>query len=144
MYRTIVLMILLAVARPAAADHVVAPDEAYRARVWDEITIIDVRLPSEWAATGLPEGALGVPLQDPVTQGVRPAFVDALLEAVGGDRSAPIALICARGNRSSYAQDLLRAEGFTEVHDIGEGMIGGPNGAGWLARDLPVEPCRTC
>ncbi|HEX6141112.1 MAG TPA: hypothetical protein VFZ01_00215 [Geminicoccaceae bacterium] len=77
-------LILLCAALPVAADHALTAGAAHRAAVRNELTIVDIRLPSEWAETGLPEGAEGVPLQDPATRGVRPGFVDALLEAVGG------------------------------------------------------------
>jgi hypothetical protein len=39
---------------------------------------------------------------------------------------------------------LLAEAGFTSVHDISEGMIGGQNGPGWLARALPTTPCKAC
>lgn len=128
----------------AAADHALSPEEAYRAARQDALTIVDVRLPMEWAATGLPEGALGVALQNPDTFDVRPGFVTDLLAAMGGEKDAEIALICARGNRSSFTQQLLEAEGFSNVHDVSEGVLGGPNGPGWMARDLPTEPCDAC
>jgi rhodanese-related sulfurtransferase len=108
------------------------------------LTIVDVRLPVEWAATGLPEGAEGVSLQDSLTREVRSGFPDDVLRAVGGDKDRPIALICARGNRSAFARDLLAAAGFTSVHDVSEGVVGGANGPGWLARRLPTEPCKVC
>ena len=56
----------------------------------------------------------------------------------------PIALICARGNRSTHAQRILRNAGFTRVYNIREGMFGSRDGPGWLSQTLPTEPCRTC
>jgi hypothetical protein len=41
-------------------------------------------------------------------------------------------------------QRLLSASGFSQVHDISEGMLGGEYGPGWLARSLPTEPCTDC
>jgi len=137
------LLPLLAVA-PAGAGHVLAPEAAHRQAAAGEVTILDIRLPFEWAETGLPAGAEGVSLQDAGIWEVRPGFVDDVLRAVGGERDRPLALICARGNRSALAQDLLARAGFTQVHDIGEGVLGGPNGPGWLARGLPTEPCPAC
>jgi rhodanese-related sulfurtransferase len=109
-----------------------------------ELTIVDVRLPVEWAETGLPAGSQGVSLQNPLTREVRGDFVADVLRAVGGDRRRPIALICARGNRSAFARQLLAEAGFTAVGDISEGMVGGANGPGWLGRGLPTQPCKTC
>jgi rhodanese-related sulfurtransferase len=129
---------------PALADHAITPRAAHRDAAAGELTIVDVRLPMEWAKTGLPENARGVSLQDPETFKVRAGFVADLLAAVGADKTAEIALICASGSRSSFAQQLLKTEGFTNVHDISEGMLGGPTGPGWLARELPTEPCDAC
>jgi rhodanese-related sulfurtransferase len=53
-------------------------------------------------------------------------------------------LICARGHRSAFARHLLLGSGFSRVYDIGEGMVGGEFGPGWLARALPIEPCAGC
>lgn len=137
-------IIALGSAPTAWAGHVMTPGDAHEAALADEVTVVDVRLPFEWAETGMPAGSTGVPLQDPGSLAVRPGFVDDLLAAVGGDKDLPIALICARGNRSAYALRLLEDAGFTAVHDIGEGMLGNERGPGWLARDLPVEPCESC
>jgi rhodanese-related sulfurtransferase len=97
----------------------------------------------EWQRTGLPSGALAISLQNQTEQ-PRVDFVDDVLHALADDPSRPIALICARGHRSAYARQLLLASGFTQVHDISEGMIGGEHGPGWLARALPTEPCPLC
>ncbi len=97
-----------------------------------EIILIDIRTPSEWRETGVPEGAKRLDMTDP-------RFLDRLLELVKGDRSAPIALICRTGNRSGYLTKQLRALGFTQVYDIPEGIAGGRAGPGWLRQGLPVE-----
>lgn len=129
---------------PMSADaEVLTPQEAQARLSSGEITIIDVRLPVEWAETGLPEGSLGISLQDQ-TLGLRSGFVEDVLRALDGDRDRPVALICARGHRSAFAQKLLADNGFTAVHDIGEGVIGGEQGPGWLQRRLPTEPCAVC
>jgi len=122
---------------------VLTPDEAKERAERGELTIIDIRLPGEWAQTGVPEGALAISLQDQSLQ-PRAGFVADVLHALGGNPSQPIALICARGHRSAYAQQLLTQEGFAQVHDIREGMLGGEFGPGWLRRELATEPCTTC
>lgn len=108
-----------------------------------ELIVVDVRTPGEWARTGVPRGASEISLfpSPGVTNG---NFIDQVLAAVGGDKSMPIATICARGNRSSIARDMLSRHGFTAVYDIAEGMLGSKAGPGWLRRGLPVEACRTC
>ena len=108
-----------------------------------ELIVVDVRTPGEWARTGVPSGASEISLfpSPGVTNG---KFIDQVLAAVGGDKSTPIATICASGGRSSIARDMLQKNGFTAVYDISEGMLGSKNGPGWLRRGLPVEACRTC
>lgn len=141
--RVLCLLASLFLVWPAAAE-VLTSEEARVRAARGELTIIDIRLPMEWAETGLPAGAEGVSLQDRKTFDVRPGFVEDVLRLLEGDRDATIALICARGSRSAFARALLAEAGFTAVHDISEGMVGGPNGPGWLQRDLPTEPCKVC
>jgi rhodanese-related sulfurtransferase len=122
---------------------VLTPDEARTMAGRGELTIIDIRLPVEWERTGLPEGAVAISLQDQTLQ-PRAAFVADVLEALANDPTRPIALICASGHRSAFAQQVLLQSGFSRVHDISEGMVGGEYGPGWLARALPTEPCERC
>jgi rhodanese-related sulfurtransferase len=71
-------------------------------------------------------------------------FVNEVLRKVGGDRTAPIALICRTGNRTSQVLRYLRSQGFTNTVHIPEGMAGSMAGPGWLARRLPTESCSVC
>ena len=66
-------------------------------------------------------------------------FVRNLAEALGGNRSSPVALICAIGGRSAHMQRILATAGFTNVIDVSEGMFGSSAGPGWLKRGLPVK-----
>jgi rhodanese-related sulfurtransferase len=122
---------------------VLTPDEARTMAERGELTIIDIRLPVEWERTGLPAGAVAISLQDQTLQ-PRGGFVADVLEALAHDPTRPVALICASGHRSAYARELLLQSGFSRVHDISEGMVGGAYGPGWLARALPTEPCTLC
>ena len=63
---------------------------------------------------------------------------------VGGDRNAPIGLICRTGNRTTQMQRVLQEAGFTQVYNIKEGMVGSGAGPGWIARGLPLEACERC
>ncbi len=144
MFKAILIAIALLLAPAAAQAESLGAADAKRLAERGELTLIDVRLPIEWARTGLPEGALALSLQNPRTLEPRPGFVEDVLKAVAGERDRPIALICATGQRSAYAVDLLEQSGFTDVHHIAEGMIGSRDGPGWLAHALPTEPCRVC
>lgn len=126
----------------SVADHfVMTPGEANFRTEAGELMLIDVRSPQEWRETGVPRGARRVTIHDP---GGLKGFVDAIAAAVDGDLKKPIALICARGNRSTIAQRVLREAGFTRVFNVREGFIGGPYGPGWVKRGLPVEACPRC
>lgn len=102
-----------------------------------EILIIDVRTAGEWRETGVPRGAARANIFES-------DFLERVKQAVGDDLSRPIAVICARGNRSTRAQQMLSAAGFKDVQNIREGMLGSAFGKGWLASAHPTEPCKDC
>lgn len=136
----IVLLGLVAIATgtiTASAENtgLISPEMAAALSTEKRLKIIDVRSPPEWAWTGVATGAARANWWQPGEKG----FLNDVLQAVGGDRSRPIALICARGVRSSKARRFLLANGFTDVRDIGEGMLGSRLGPGWLARKLPLQ-----
>ncbi|MEE9196148.1 MAG: rhodanese-like domain-containing protein [Alphaproteobacteria bacterium] len=132
-------------AGPAAAQetsgNVIGADQAMQLAASGEIVVVDVRSPQEWRQTGVPAGARLVTIHQP--DGLI-GFIDAMGDTLGEDRDRPIALICARGNRSSLASSALAEAGYTQVYNIREGMLGSPDGPGWLARGLPTDPCGTC
>jgi rhodanese-related sulfurtransferase len=104
---------------------------AHRRTEAKEITLIDIRRPDEWQATGTAKGAHRLDLRNP-------GFIDALSAIVAGDRTRPIALICARGVRSARIANLLTENGFASIIDVPEGMLGSSAGPGWIARGLPL------
>ena len=107
--RALVLMIMMVSSAALAEPLKISPEEALALASEDEVALVDVRLPVEWAETGLPEAAIGISLQDQTLK-PRPGFIDDMLALVDGDRDQPIALICARGNRSAYAQKTARGQ----------------------------------
>lgn len=120
-----------------AADAVLSAPETLSRVQEGKITLIDVRQPEEWRQTGVAKGALRISMQQP--QGPT-GLVQELSKAVGGNKAAPIALICRTGNRSGAVQKLLHDAGFTQVYNVKEGMAGSAGGPGWLARGLPLQP----
>lgn len=108
-----------------------SPPDLLEAIKSSDVLLIDIRRPDEWAATGLAEGAQPLDMR-------RDDFVVELSRLTGGDRDAPVALICARGVRSDRMSARLAEAGFTNIIDVPEGMLGSRAGPGWLARGLPV------
>ena len=134
-------MLLAGAAATAGDDLLLDAREAHILSAARTITIVDVRTPAECRAQGIPGGAAAVSLNG---AGGRQAFLDGILELVGGDRNRPLAMICNTGVRSTAAQQFLQRNGFTQIYNIGEGLHGSGAGSGWLADGLPVEPCERC
>ena len=107
------------------------PPQAHTFASANKIFLIDIRRPDEWASTGSGEGAHRLDMR-------RKDFVGALDALVSGDRSAPLALICARGVRSNAMNRRLKKAGFTNIIDVPEGMLGSRAGPGWIKRKLPL------
>ena len=84
--------------------------------------IVDVREPEEWAETGVPQGAVLIPLAE--VESRAPAELDA---------GSPVYVICRSGNRSRTASDVLIGLGFTEVYNVDGGFTA------WLDAGLPAE-----
>ena len=124
-----------------AGGGLLSADDAARRAKNGEITMIDVRSPGEWRQTGTALGAKRVTVHDP---GGAKEFLRHMVAVVDGDRDRPIALICARGSRSAMASDFLTRHGFTNVHNIVEGMLGNRTDPGWIARGLPVIRRPSC
>ncbi len=136
----LVLLTAAALAGPGLswAGSLPAPEigakEGHARAVRGELLLIDVRSPDEWRATGLPQGSEAVTIHDP--DGLA-AFVAKVRALAGEDKSRPVAFICATGIRASRAQQLLTAEGYNQVYNLREGMMGSSAGPGWVRRGLP-------
>lgn len=120
--------------QPVAHDQPrMSPAEAHAAVRAGQITLVDIRSPQEWRQTGVAEDAVLIDMR-------RADFVTALDQALAGDRTAPVALICARGVRSARMTRALAAAGFPGLIDVPQGMLGSADGPGWIAAQLPVVP----
>ena len=133
--------VTLLAAGPAAAQEVLSAALARERQLASKVTIVDIRRPEEWRDTGLPAGAARATILSPLGN---LGFLKRIVEITGGDKTMPIALICAAGARSRHAAKLLGEKGYTRVTDIREGMYGSRAGPGWLRRRLPLEICDDC
>lgn len=121
-------------ALPAFADDVrlISPTEAHAKRQSGEAKLVDVRERFEWEEGGVAEGADLIAMRDPE--------LIAKFEALtGGDKNAPLALICRTGIRSGRVAEELARAGYTNVYSVNGGMIGSSKGPGWKRIGLPVE-----
>lgn len=130
--------VFLAAPVARAEPDLTAPQALEAARA-GQVRLIDIRTPAQWRQTGVAPGAGRVDFYRGPD-----VLVPAILEMVGGDRNAPIALICRTGNRTTHAQKYLQGVGFTRVYNVREGMAGSAAGPGWIRRGLPVEACAQC
>lgn len=115
----------------AHAGRRISAIDAHQQAAGGEILLVDIRTPREWRASGIGKGAVPLDMR-------RKDFVDALSQMVGGDRAAPVALICARGVRSARLSNRLIEAGFSNIIDVPEGMLGSASGPGWVRAGLPV------
>ena len=119
-----------------AAGKDISVQEAYQLSSGGEVLLVDVRALQEWRQTGIAPTAVTITMHQP--DGLA-GFTAQLLQVVNGNKEAPIALICAGGVRSSRVQDYLQQQGFTQVSNVREGMIGSWFSAGWIEQGLPVK-----
>ena len=84
--------------------------------------LVDVREPAEWVETGVPQGAVLIPLGDLESRAAA---------ELASDR--PVYVICRSGNRSQTGSGILVGLGFTEVYNVDGGVTA------WLDAGLPAE-----
>lgn len=91
---------------PASGD---LSNQQFRDVMAKGVRLVDVRTAAEFAASHL-AGAENVPIDTVPTA------------AAGWDKTAPIALYCATGSRSVSAYEYLKAQGFTHVYNLTQGI----------------------
>jgi phage shock protein E len=74
--------------------------------------LLDVRTPAEYQEHHLPNSLL-IP-HDEIGR-----RLDEVLQAQGGDKSKPIVVFCRRGGRAQTAKNVLLANGFTQITNLG-------------------------
>jgi rhodanese-related sulfurtransferase len=90
------------------------------AEMRDDVQLVDVREPYEWAA-GRIAGARHIEMGDLAT------------EAASLDRERPVVFYCRVGARSGMAAHAFRRAGY-EAHNLAGGL------EAWVADGLPLEP----
>ncbi len=107
----------------------IAPADAVAKVNANQATIIDVRDINELMSSGIAEGALHIPLM------MMPSKADPRHPEFhpGLDPDKPVILYCASGARSNMAAQMLLANGFTEVYNLG-GLMHWHQGGGKIVR----------
>ena len=95
-------------------------------------TYLDVRSLPEFQAGHVP-GAYNIPLLHMGPQGMtpNPKFMAEVESAF--PREAQLVIACKAGGRSAQAAEMLRARGYTSLHDYIGGYSGGHGDPGWVA-----------
>ena len=109
--------------------------EAHQKALKKELIFIDIRTPGEWKETGVPASATPLTMHQSAAR-----FFGGLNKLTLFDKSRPIAVMCAHGNRSTFLQKILRKQGYTNIINVAEGMYGSSFGPGWLKSGLPLKP----
>ena len=125
------LLFLGTVGTVSAEPLIMSAPEAANAVASNEMILIDIRSPGEWAETGVAQGAIALTMHNPDF----PQQITAILNA---DHGKTIGLICATGGRTEYVVSFLSQNGFDNVVDVSEGMMGNDRGPGWIARGMPL------
>ncbi|MDY0339727.1 MAG: rhodanese-like domain-containing protein [Coriobacteriia bacterium] len=89
--------------------------------------VVDVRTAAEFAGAHI-EGAENIPLGD------LPQVAE------GWDRTEPVVLYCAVGDRSDSAAELLQSMGFERVYDLGDGIAQWDGALAGGAQTASTEP----
>lgn len=77
----------------------------------DELVVLDVRTPEEFAAGALP-GAVLIDINDA-------SFTTEVSEL---DRELPYLVYCRSGNRSAAAVEIMEDLGFAEIYELADGV----------------------
>lgn len=93
------------------------------------VTLVDIRLPEEWAETGVVVGSQRLTLFQ--KNGTVPAnFLSNLEKFASKDK--PVALICRTGNRTRAGAEILAQTGYPQVYNVTKGIMG------WLGEGRAV------
>ena len=111
--------------------------EAYSLYENDKIKIIDIRTLNEWNMTGVIPKSILVNMHDDNYQ-ERSEFSMELKNILSKYNKSNVALICASGARSKIVSDYLIKEGYSNIYNIPDGIIG-KKSDGWLFLGFPLH-----
>lgn len=127
------LMSSSAIAQGFSAAVDITAQDAYQAMQDDDLVLIDVRTPEEWAQTGIAEGAHPISMLDR-------EFLNQLALLQEENPEKRVAFICASGRRSALVQAELERRGYENIYSVYGGTTGSRNAPGWIRDGLPISP----
>ncbi|MEN8077950.1 rhodanese-like domain-containing protein [Clostridioides difficile] len=77
------------------------------------LTIIDVRRYNEFKESKIPN-AINIPVEE----------LEWEIEDLGDNKDKPILIYCKAGHKSALACQMLEEEGFTNLYNLGQGILG--------------------
>lgn len=106
----------------AQAGGVINVSNAELQKLLDEgVPLVDIRLPEEWAETGVITNSKKITLFD-ARGNVNPNFLAEVQTITTKDK--PIALICRTGNRTRAGSQMLVQSGYKQVYNVTNGIKG--------------------
>ena len=130
------LLFMIPLAQATEKEHILSAKEANQLSNNGQLLLVDIRSVEEWQQTGVAPQALLLSIHE---KGGIPQFSQRLLKAVSGNKNKSIALICAGGVRSARVRRYLMQQGFRNITDVAEGMVGGWFTQGWIEQGLPIK-----
>lgn len=125
---TALMLAVLPVAHAQASIQGVV--EARNNALSEELVLVDIRRPEEWAETGIADIAIEIDMRSP-------EFLPRIRQLQQANPGKAIGFICAVGSRSAALARWFTRQGQSHFVDVSAGMIGRN---GWLANGLPVRP----
>jgi rhodanese-related sulfurtransferase len=97
-----------------------------------DTVVVDVRLSEEWVESGVLANAHLITYFDSQARAMKTEFLKKLLEVTKGNKTKPIVLVCRTGLRSKLVAGILDREGYKNVYNYKDGMVG------WLSERRSV------
>jgi rhodanese-related sulfurtransferase len=133
----VLYIFFISIANICAKD--ISPMQA-AAEIKNNLLIIDVRSKLEWKETGIIQNAKLIQMYT-AARTLRKEYIAEILEVLGNDKSIEAAIICHSGGRSSATVAMLKDQGYINISNIAEGMVGYNDSTGWINRGLPTIKC---
>ena len=116
-------------------------DKAHSLYKEENLLIIDVRTAKEWKMTGVIPGSILISMHDDNNL-ERKSFLEEINLKISSYKSKKIAFICASGSRSKVVMDFFLNEGYKNIYNIPDGIMGRQSD-GWLFSGYPITQYMT-